>query len=266
MMEQWNPLGIVGVISAFNFPAAVYGWNSAISLVCGNAVIWKGAPSTMLTSIAITKLLENVLKKNGLPGAICSLVSGDKDVGEAMASSSAIDLLSFTGSTAVGRSVALKVQERFGKSLLELGGNNAIVVMADADMELVVRSVLFAAVGTAGQRCTTCRRLLIQESVYEQVLERLITAYKQVRIGSPFEDGILCGPVHRPDSVRLYEETLEQIKAQGGRVVFGGEVIDSLEGNYVLPTICETPIDAPIVRHEAFVPILHVMKFKVGSF
>lgn len=165
MMEQWNPLGIVGVISAFNFPAAVYGWNSAISLICGNAVLWKGSQTTPLISIAITKILEEVLKKNNLPTAICSLVSGGADIGHAMASSPSIDLLSFTGSTGVGAKVAETVQKRFGKTLLELGGNNAIVVMPDADLDLVVRSVLFAAVGTAGQRCTTCRRLVTHQEI-----------------------------------------------------------------------------------------------------
>lgn len=160
MMEQWNPLGIVGVISAFNFPAAVYGWNSAISLICGNSVLWKGAPSTSLVSIAITKILEGVFKKNQLPASICSLLAGRAEIGASMAESSEIDLLSFTGSTAVGAKVGQIVQKRFGRSLLELGGNNAIVVMPDADLDLTVRSVLFAAVGTAGQRCTTARRLV----------------------------------------------------------------------------------------------------------
>lgn len=165
MMEQWNPLGIVGVISAFNFPAAVYGWNSAISLICGNAVLWKGSPTTSLISIAITKILEEVLKKNNMPTAICSLLSGGAEIGQAMASSPSIDLLSFTGSTGVGSKVAETVHKRFGKTLLELGGNNAIVVMPDADLDLVVRSVLFAAVGTAGQRCTTCRRLVHKKTL-----------------------------------------------------------------------------------------------------
>jgi aldehyde dehydrogenase family 7 member A1 len=160
MMEQWNPLGIVGVISAFNFPAAVYGWNSAISLICGNSVLWKGAESTSLVCIAITKILEGVLRKNRLPASICSLLSGGSEIGNAMAECPTIDLLSFTGSTKVGANVGQIVQRRFGRSLLELGGNNAIVVMPDADLDLVVRSVLFAAVGTAGQRCTTCRRLV----------------------------------------------------------------------------------------------------------
>lgn len=160
MMEQWNPLGTVGVISAFNFPAAVYGWNSAIALVCGNAVVWKPAPTTTLTAIAITKLLEDILKRNDVPTAICSLMSGGAEIGTAFASNSEIDLVSFTGSTAVGKQVALRVQERFGRSLLELGGNNAIIVMDDADLQLATRSILFASVGTAGQRCTTCRRLV----------------------------------------------------------------------------------------------------------
>ena len=161
MMERWNPLGIVGVISAFNFPAAVYGWNSAIALVCGNVVLWKGSPATNLTSVAISKILAGVLEKNGLPGSICSLVTGDAEIGKAMAESKDIDLLSFTGSTNVGRWVGETVQRRFGKSLLELGGNNAIVVMDDANIDLAVRATLFAAVGTAGQRCTTARRLVI---------------------------------------------------------------------------------------------------------
>lgn len=160
MMETWNPAGILGVISAFNFPAAVYGWNSAISLVCGDPVLWKGAPTTNLTSIAVTRILARVLEANNLPGSICSLVTGGAEIGEAIANSKDIDIVSFTGSTAVGRRVGEAVQSRFGQSILELGGNNAIVVLEDADIELAVRSVLFAAVGTAGQRCTTCRRLV----------------------------------------------------------------------------------------------------------
>lgn len=160
MMERWNPLGIVGVISAFNFPAAVYGWNSAIALVCGNTVLWKGSPTTNLTSVAVTRIIASVLERNGLPGSICSLVSGDADVGQAMAESPDVDLLSFTGSTKVGREVGTIVQRRFGKTLLELGGNNAIIVMDDANLDLAVRATLFASVGTAGQRCTTARRLV----------------------------------------------------------------------------------------------------------
>lgn len=187
MLEQWNPLGVVGVISAFNFPAAVYGWNSAIALVCGNSVIWKSAPSTSLIAIAITRILASVLEQNGLPPAICALVTGGPEIGQAMAADPKVDLLSFTGSTPVGRSVGVKVQERFGRSILELGGNNAIAVLEDADLEMAVRSVLFAAVGTAGQRCTTARRLLLQSSIHDEFLHRLVKAYEQVRIGGPLE-------------------------------------------------------------------------------
>jgi aldehyde dehydrogenase family 7 member A1 len=169
----------------------VYGWNSALSLVCGNPVIWKGAPTTNLASVAVTKIISRVLEENNLPGALCSLVSGGADVGEAMAASPQIDLLSFTGSTAVGKKVGTVVQERFGRVLLELGGNNAIVVLPDADLDLAVRSVLFAAVGTAGQRCTTTRRLLLHESIEQEFMSRLIKAYKQVPIGDPLK-GMMC--------------------------------------------------------------------------
>jgi aldehyde dehydrogenase family 7 member A1 len=191
MMEMWNPLGIVGVISAFNFPAAVYGWNSAIGLICGNAMLWKPASTTMLTAIAITKILAQVLEANKLPGAICSLVSGGAEIGKAMANSPAVDLLSFTGSTNVGREVALNVQKRFGKNILELGGNNAVIVMDDACMDSTIKSVLFAAVGAAGQRCTTSRRIYVHERKYDEFVEKLRQAYdKIVVIGHQLTKGI----------------------------------------------------------------------------
>lgn len=262
MMENWNPAGILGVISAFNFPAAVYGWNSAISLVCGNPVIWKPAPTGNLTAIAVTKLLAEVLEANGLPGALCALACGGADLGEALARHRNIDVLSFTGSTAVGKRVGEIVQARFAKPILELGGNNAIIVMPDADMELAVRSVLFAAVGTAGQRCTTCRRLLLHEDIYEPFMERLLAAYQQIRVGSQFDDRTLCGPVHRPDSVSLYERTIATIKAEGGKILFGDEVLQLAGGNFVVPTIAEVGPSAKILQSEAFVPILQVTRFK----
>lgn len=187
MLEQWNPVGTVGVISAFNFPAAVYGWNSAIALVCGNGVLWKAAPTTSLIAIAITRILAGVFEQNGLPPAICSLVTGGAEIGKAIASNRLIDLVSFTGSTPAGRAVGVTVQERFGKSILELGGNNAIIVLDDADIDMAVRSVLFAAVGTAGQRCTTARRLLLQEGIHDEFLLRLAKAYEQIRVGGPLE-------------------------------------------------------------------------------
>lgn len=258
MMEQWNPLGIVGVISAFNFPAAVYGWNAAIALVCGNAVIWKPASSTSLTALAIIKLVSQVLEQNNIDPAVCTLVCGGTDVGQVMASSNQVNLLSFTGSTPVGQSVAQQVQSRFGKVLLECGGNNAIIVMPDANMDLAIRSVLFAAVGTAGQRCTTCRRLILHSSIHDQFVERLVAAYKQIKIGDPFQQGTLMGPLHRTDLLKDYQALIDEIKRQHGHIAYGGEV---LEGNFVLPTIALVQNNCKSMMRETFVPILHVTKF-----
>ncbi|TPX70900.1 hypothetical protein SpCBS45565_g01492 [Spizellomyces sp. 'palustris'] len=260
MKEVWNPLGNVGVISAFNFPVAVYGWNSAISLVCGNTVLWKGAPTTTLCSIAVTKMLERVLEGNGLPGAICSLVSGDKEVGEAIVRDRNVDLVSFTGSTQVGKWVGGVVQERFGKSLLELGGNNAIIVMPDADLDLALRSVLFAAVGTAGQRCTTTRRLFLHKDIHDAFLEKLVKAYQQVVVGDPLDSSTLCGPLHTRHAVTLYEQGTRDVQAQGGKILYGGTVLDR-PGNFVVPTITSIDPSADVTKNEIFVPILHTMKF-----
>ncbi|XP_061172639.1 alpha-aminoadipic semialdehyde dehydrogenase-like [Saccostrea echinata] len=261
LLEQWNPLGIVGVITAFNFPVAVYGWNSSIALACGNCVLWKGAPTTPLVSVAVTKILETVLKANNLPGSVCSLVQGGSDIGTLMAKDERINLLSFTGSTPVGKKVALMVQERFGKFLLELGGNNAIVVNEDADLDMVVRSAVFACAGTAGQRCTTTRRLVLHEKVHDQIVERLVKAYKQLRIGDPLEDGTLYGPMHSQQGVDLYLSAIEEAKAQGGKIECGGKKIDR-PGNFVEPTIVTgLKHDSPIVLKETFVPIVYVVKF-----
>lgn len=260
LLEQWNPLGVIGIISAFNFPVAVAGWNTAISLVCGNTQIWKGARSTPLISVAVTKILQEVLEANNLPGGICSLVQGGSPVGAAMAKDKNIGLVSFTGSTKIGLEVAMNVQQRFGKSLLELGGNNAILAMEDADLDLLVPATLFAAVGTAGQRCTTTRRLILHEDIHDVVLERLIKAYKQVKIGNPLQDGILCGPLHSKAGIEEYSEAIEAAKAQGGTVACGGNVLDG-PGFYVEPTIISgIPHDAPIVHAETFAPILYVLK------
>ena len=261
MMENWNPLGTVGVISAFNFPVAVYGWNSALGLVCGNAILWKGAPTTSLCSIATTKIISQVLEANNFPGALCSLVTGGADIGKYMTESPDVDLMSFTGSTAVGKQVASVVQNRFGKVLLELGGNNALIVLEDADMDLAVRSVLFAAVGTAGQRCTTTRRLILQESIYEDFIARLKKAYSQVKIGNPLDAQVLCGPLHTRAAIEHFEQGIKDLKAQGGRILLGGKVLDR-PGNFVLPTITEIDHTAKIVQKEIFAPILHVLKFK----
>ncbi|KAJ2805992.1 Alpha-aminoadipic semialdehyde dehydrogenase [Coemansia guatemalensis] len=261
MMEVWNPLGVVGVISAFNFPVAVYGWNSAVSMVCGNAVVWKGAPSTSLTSVAITKILAEVLERNSLPGAICSLATGGADIGEGIAKDKRVNLVSFTGSTNVGRKVALTVQERFGKCLLELGGNNAIIVHNDADIDLAVRSILFAAVGTAGQRCTTTRRLFLHEEIHDTFIERLQKAYGQIKIGNPLESGILCGPLHTKSAVDAFEQGIADVKKQGGKILYGGNALRNLPGNFVQPTITSISHDAPVVHREIFAPILHTIKY-----
>ncbi|KAJ3081801.1 Alpha-aminoadipic semialdehyde dehydrogenase, partial [Quaeritorhiza haematococci] len=222
----------------------------------------KGAPTTALASVAVTKILQDVLERNNVPGAVCSLVSGGADVGEAMVKDSRVDLLSFTGSTQVGRKVGTMVQERFGKVLLELGGNNAIIVMNDADLDLAVRSVLFAAVGTAGQRCTTTRRLFLHEEIHDEFLDRLIKAYQQVRIGDPLKEGTLCGPLHTKAAVEHYRKGLVDVKAQGGTILYGGKVLEDKPGNFVMPTITRIKPDAPVVQHEIFVPILHTFKIK----
>ncbi|CAJ1975744.1 unnamed protein product [Sphenostylis stenocarpa] len=261
MFEVWNPLGIVGVITAFNFPCAVLGWNACIALVCGNSVVWKGAPTTPLITIAVTKLVAEVLERNNLPGAIFTSFCGGADIGQAIAKDTRIPLVSFTGSTKVGLMVQQTVNQRFGKCLLELSGNNAIIVMDDADIKLAVRSILFAAVGTAGQRCTTCRRLFLHESIYTNVLDQLTGLYKQVKIGNPLEKGTLVGPLHTRTSVENFQKGISVIKSQGGKILTGGSVIES-EGNFVQPTIVEISSDAPVVKEELFGPVLYVMKFQ----
>lgn len=262
LMEVWNPLGVIGVISAFNFPAAVYGWNLAIALVCGNCVVWKGASSTSLVSIAVTKVISEVFAKNGYPEGIITMVVGPGgSVGEALMSDNRIRLLSFTGSTSIGRHVSQVVHNRFGRTILELGGNNAAIVMDDADIEIALRSCVFAAVGTAGQRCTSLRRLLIHESLYESFKERLIAAYSTVKIGDPLDPVNLMGPLHTQAAVKEFTDGIETIKAQGGVIIRGGCVVER-PGFYVEPTIVEINHNAPIVREELFVPILYLIKFK----
>lgn len=262
LLEQWNPVGLVGIITAFNFPVAVFGWNSSISMVCGNVNLWKGAPSTPLTSVAVTKIVSEVLAQNSVPGAVCSLVCGGADIGQAMAEDERVDLVSFTGSTQVGQKVGTTVQNRFGRKILELGGNNAIIVMDDADLNLAIPSVLFASVGTAGQRCTTTRRLTVHEDIHDDVVERLKKAYAQVRIGDPLEADTLYGPVHSEMAVDIYKRAVDDAQKQGGNIVYGGKVLEK-PGFYVEPTIVTgLAHDAEIVQRESFVPVLYVVKCK----
>ncbi|KAL6080195.1 aldehyde dehydrogenase (NAD(+)) [Balamuthia mandrillaris] len=260
MMEQYHPLGATGVITAFNFPVAVLGWNAALALVCGNPIIWKGAPSTPLTTIATARIVQQVLEKNKLPTGILSTFTGGAEIGEAISHDERIPLVSFTGSTQVGRKVSEVVSRRFGRSILELGGNNAVVVMDDADLDLAVRAVLFAAVGTAGQRCTSARRLFLHEKIRDEFMEKLLKAYKSVPIGDPLDSKTLCGPVHRASSVDLYKKVVQSVKDQGGKILYGGKVLDR-PGYYVEPTITSVSPDSDVVQNESFVPILHTMTF-----
>ncbi|GLD93301.1 hypothetical protein PINS_up001893 [Pythium insidiosum] len=263
MMERYNPLkGHVGIVTAFNFPCAVFFWNAALSLVCGNTNLWKPSESLSLTSVACNKIVADVLERNGHAGAISSLICGSgADVGEALIQDKRMELVSFTGSTKVGRHVNQVVASRFGKTILELGGNNAMIVDQDADLEMALRATLFSAVGTAGQRCTSLRRLFLHEDIHDEFLRRLLAAYKTVKVGNPLEDGVLCGPLHNTQAVKNYVDGIKTIKEQGGKILIGGKTIDG-PGHFVEPTIVSITHDAPIVQKEIFAPIMYVLKFK----
>eukprot|EP01088_Endostelium_zonatum_P006325 TRINITY_DN18435_c0_g1_i1.p1 TRINITY_DN18435_c0_g1~~TRINITY_DN18435_c0_g1_i1.p1 ORF type:complete len:526 (+),score=126.51 TRINITY_DN18435_c0_g1_i1:72-1649(+) len=265
LLENYHPLGIVAVITAFNFPIAVFGWNMCIALITGNVILWKGAPSTSLCTLSVMKIISKVFTQNNLPQNVVSCVSGEVEVGQWIVNDKRIDMVSFTGSTAVGRKVNVAVAERFGRVLLECGGNNSIIILDDADEQLAIRGVLFAAVGTCGQRCTTVRRLFVQEGIYDRFLSKLTEGYKQVKIGSVSgaeKDKVLCGPLHRPDSIKIYENALAAAAKQGGKTLVGGQVIERQKGWFVQPTIVEIGHDAEIVQEESFVPILWVVKVK----
>lgn len=269
LYENWNPLGLIGVITAFNFPFAVAGWNAAIALVCGNLMVWKGAETTSLTHVAVTKIFESVLSKHGF-GAVFTLVSGRGSViGEKIINDNRLTLISFTGSTNIGRHVSKTVHTRFGRTILELGGNNASIVLEDADLDVALPQVVFGAVGTCGQRCTSIRRLMIHEKHYDEFLRRMITVYKSVKIGDPLDDETFLGPLNNKSAVKEYLEGIETAKRQGGKVLYGGKLYDksidpnfNLKGNFVLPTIIEIDHKAPICQTEIFAPILYVYKIK----
>ncbi|WAQ81077.1 hypothetical protein PtA15_1A415 [Puccinia triticina] len=264
-----NPLGLVGVITAFNFPCAVYGWNFALSFITGNATIWKPSPTTPLTAIAMNKIITRVLESHGLPGALSSLVCGGSSVGGQLATEQKVDLLSFTGSEHVGKQVGETVQARFGKVLLELGGNNALVVMPSASIDLALRATVFGAVGTAGQRCTTTRRLFLHESIAENFLNSLKKSYEQVttRVGHGLEPSTLVCALHTPQAVQSYLDCIKECKKEGGKILHGGQRIE--QSQFVQPTIIDwgdrlkVPSAMPnIVRKEVFGPILHVGRFR----
>jgi aldehyde dehydrogenase (NAD+) len=260
MMEQWHPLGVVGVITAFNFPVAVWAWNAMLAAVCGNAIVWKPSPKTPLTALAVQMLANRIVEALDLP-PIFTLCVCDNAVAPKLAADSRVSLVSFTGSSAVGRDVAQSVAARFGKVLLECAGNNAIIVAPDADPDLVVPAVLFGAVGTAGQRCTTTRRLIAHQSKAETIVPRLVAAYAQVRIGDPLEPATLMGPLIDADAVANYRRAIDEARAAGGRIECGGRVI-ARAGFFVEPTIITgLPTTSPLVQRETFAPILYVTTF-----
>ncbi|QDU85285.1 Succinate-semialdehyde dehydrogenase [NADP(+)] [Planctomycetes bacterium Pla163] len=265
MREQWHPLGTIGIISAFNFPSAVWAWNSMIALICGDACVWKPSPKTPLTAIAMTNVCRPVLEEAGF-GALLGLAIGtNEEVGERLVNDKRLPLVSFTGSSAVGGQVAGKVASRFGRTILELGGNNAMVVTENADLDLAIPAILFGSVGTAGQRCTSTRRLILHESVADEVESRLIKAYGQIQIGNPLDPKTLCGPLIDQVAVDNMHKTLEQAKAEGAEVLCGGESItlDGAEagGHYVTPCLVRAKNEMQCVQNETFAPIVYLMRY-----
>ena len=266
MMEQWHPLGVVGVITAFNFPVAVWAWNCALAAVCGDSSIWKPSSQTPLCAIATIKIAEKVCRANGVDPAIFSLVIGDgQTVGERLLNDKRIPLVSATGSSRMGARVAEAVGKRFGRTILELGGNNAIIVAPSANLDLTMRAILFGAVGTAGQRCTTTRRLIVHESIYDELMKRLVRAYGQVSVGNPANEKTLMGPLINGQAVTDMQDALDKIRKQGGKILFGGEKLSGREfagGCYVRPCLVAARPDMGIVSEETFAPILYLMTYR----
>jgi len=265
MYEQYHPLGLVGVISAFNFPVAVWAWNSMLAWVCGDTCIWKPSEKTPLSAIACQNIIAKVLERNEVPEGVSCLIIGDYKIGELMSNDNRVPLVSATGSTRMGKLVGAAVGARLGRSLLELGGNNAIIVSENADLNMVLIGSVFGAVGTAGQRCTTTRRLIVHEKVYEKVKQTLINAYEQIKIGNPLDETKHVGPLIDKDAVKQYLHAIEQVKAEGGKMVIEGGVLEGEgyeSGCYVKPCIAEAQNHYKIVQHETFAPILYLMKYK----
>jgi len=264
MYEQYHPLGVVGIISAFNFPVAVWSWNTALAWICGDVCVWKASEKTPLCSIACQNIIAEVLKENNLPEGISCIINGDYKVGELMTQDPRVPLVSATGSTRMGKIVAQTVAGRLGKSLLELGGNNAIIVTPDADIKMTVIGAVFGAVGTAGQRCTSTRRLIIHESIYDKVKDAVVAAYGQLRIGNPLDQNNHVGPLIDTDAVALYNKALQQVVAEGGTILVEGGVLTGAgyeSGCYVKPAIAEAKNHFEIVQHETFAPVLYLLKY-----
>jgi len=260
MYEQWHPLGVVGIISAFNFPVAVWSWNAALAAVCGDTMVWKPSSSTPLTAVAVQNICNNVMSKHGLKGIFNLAIGPGSVVGERLINDPRIPLVSFTGSTRMGRHVNEACAKRFGRSILELGGNNAIIVEPDANLDLALRAILFAAVGTAGQRCTSLRRLFLHSSIADDMVDKLVKAYGSITIGDPLDESILMGPLVNEAAVSDYTNALDKVREQGGEIVCGGNVIDRA-GHYVEPTIVRLTEQISIAREETFAPILYVLPY-----
>ena len=265
MRETWHPMGVCGVVTAFNFPVAVWAWNAALALVCGNPVIWKPSEKTPLCALAVEKIFARAVARFGdAPNDLAQVVVGARDAGEALVASADVAIVSATGSTNMGRAVGVKVAERFGRCILELGGNNAMIVAPSADLDLAIRGAVFSAVGTAGQRCTSLRRLIVHEDVYDQLIPRLIAAYATLPVGDPLADGVLVGPLIDGTAGDGMARALEQAKAEGGAIHGGGRTLADTYPNacYVQPAIVEMPDQTAIVCRETFAPILYVMKYR----
>lgn len=264
MYEQWHPLGITGIISAFNFPVAVWSWNAAIAWVCGDVCVWKPSEKVPLSAIACQKIAQEVFEANGIDGGICGLVVGDAEIGKRMANDGRVPLVSATGSTRMGKAVGEAVGRRLGKTILELGGNNAIIVSENADLDLVIPGAVFGAVGTAGQRCTSTRRLIVQNDIFDEVRDRLVKAYAQLKIGSPLDENMHVGPLIDTDAVGMYEKALVKIEQEGGKAIIKGEVLKGEgyeSGCYVKPAIYEVQNEYEIVCNETFAPILYLIRY-----
>lgn len=265
MYEQYHPLGVVGIISAFNFPVAVWSWNAALAWVCGNTVVWKPSEKALLCAVACQKIVEKVFKANNIEEGVCCLLSGDREVGEWLCEDQRVPLISATGSTRMGKEVGAVVSQRMGKTILELGGNNAIIVSEKGDLKIAITAAVFGAVGTAGQRCTTTRRLIIHESIYERFKEMLVNAYASLKIGDPLNQKNHVGPLIDKDAVAAYLNSIEACKAEGGNFIVDGGVLKGKNyssGCYVKPCIAEVENHFQIVQHETFAPILYIMKYK----
>ncbi|TYP91696.1 aldehyde dehydrogenase (NAD+) [Fodinibius salinus] len=264
MYEQWHPLGITGIISAFNFPVAVYSWNAMISAICGNVMVWKGSEKTPLCGIAVQNIIGKVLKRNDLPEGIFNLITGGREVGQWMTEDERLPLISATGSTRMGKEVAKTVGARLGKTILELGGNNAIIVSKDADLEMAARATVFGSVGTCGQRCTSTRRLIVHEEVFDELKDRLVEIYEDVNIGNPMDEDTLVGPLIDEQAANSMQRALQEVQEAGGEIVYGGQKLDKKQldgGHYVRPAIVKAENDFDIVQEETFAPILYLIKY-----